>query len=68
VAARLLDPVMTRPAAMYPRDFFFGRSDCPFIDQYLDMSEWDPPARWTLCPGTEACLKAPKPKLDGDTH
>lgn len=68
VAAGLLDPVMTRPAAMFPRDFFFGRSDCAFIDQYLDMSEWDPPARWTLYPGTEACLKPPKPKLDGDTH
>lgn len=68
VAAGLLDPTTTRPAAMYPRDFFFGRSDCAFIDRYLDMSEWDPPARWTLCPGAEPPLRAPRPRLDKDTN
>jgi hypothetical protein len=66
VAAGLLDPVTTRPAAMYPRDLFFGRSNCPFIDQHLDMSEWYPPARWTLCPGTEPWLGHSRPWLDRD--
>ncbi len=65
VAAGLLDPVHTRPAAMYPRDYFFGHSNCTFINRYLDMSEWDPPARWTPCPGTEPVLKR-WPYLDGD--
>lgn len=68
VAAGLLDPVTTRPAAMYPRDLFFGRSNCSFIDQHLDMSAWYPPARWTLCPSTEPPLGPPWPYLDGDTR
>jgi hypothetical protein len=67
VAAGLLDPVTTRPAAMYPRDLFFGHSNCSFIDLHLDMSEWYPPARWTLCPGTEVPLGPHRPRLDGDT-
>jgi hypothetical protein len=65
VAAGLLDWQTTRPAAMYPRDYFFGRSNCSFIDRSLDMSQWDPPARWTSCPGTEPSLKR-WPYLDGD--
>jgi hypothetical protein len=67
VAAGLLDPATTRPAAMYPRDLFFGRSTNPYIDEHLDMSEWDPPARWTLCPGTEPKNIRHFPYLDGDT-
>jgi hypothetical protein len=68
VAAGLLDPVTTRPSAMYPRDLFFGRSTCQFIDRHLDMSEWEPPARWTLCPGAEPPLGRPRPFLDGDAR
>jgi hypothetical protein len=68
VAAGLLDPVTTRPAAMYPRDLFFGRSRNTYIDCHLDMSAWDPPARWTLCPGTEPTDLRRRPRLDGDTQ
>jgi hypothetical protein len=51
VAAGLLDPERTRPAATYPRDLFFGHSFNLFIDQHLDVNAgWDPPARWTDCP------------------
>jgi hypothetical protein len=67
VAAGLLDCVTTRPAAMYPRDLFFGRSTNPYIDRHLDMSQWEPPARWTLCPGIERAVR-PFPYLDGDTR
>jgi hypothetical protein len=67
VAAGLLDPVTTRPAATYPRDLFFGRSRNPFIDKHLDMSDWLPPARWTSCPGSESCIRR-YPMLDGDTE
>ncbi len=48
VAAGLLDPARTRPAATYPRDLFYGRSLNPFIDLHLDVNAgWCPPARWT---------------------
>jgi hypothetical protein len=48
VAAGLLDPARTRPAATYPRDLFYGRSLNPFIDHHLDVNAgWCPPARWT---------------------
>ncbi|HEX5269851.1 MAG TPA: hypothetical protein VFW33_05155 [Gemmataceae bacterium] len=67
VTAGLLDCVTTRPAAMYPRDLFFGRSNNPYIDRHLDMSGWDPPARWTLRPGTETAIRR-FPYLDGDTE
>jgi hypothetical protein len=51
VAAGLLDPERTRPAATYPHDLFFGRSFNPFIDKHLDVNAcWEPPARWTNCP------------------
>jgi hypothetical protein len=51
VAAGLLDPGRTRPAATYPRDLFFGRSFNPYIDRHLDVNAgWRPPARWTYCP------------------
>lgn len=67
VAAGLFDPVTTRPAAMYPRDLFFGRSTNRFIDAHLEMSDWLPPARWTSRPGTEnPCIRR-FPRLDRDT-
>ena len=66
VAAGLLDPATTRPAATYPRDIFFGRSWNPYIDCHLDLSAWDPPARWTLCPGQEVQFDHRYPYLDGD--
>jgi hypothetical protein len=48
VAAGLLDPERTRPAATYPHDLFYGRSYNPFIDKHLDVNAWwRPPARWT---------------------
>jgi hypothetical protein len=53
VAAGLLDPERTRPAATYPRDLFYGRSFNPFIDHHLDVNLfWEPPARWTDAPVT----------------
>src|SRR5262249_43295990 len=54
VAAGLLDPDATRPAATYPRDLFFGQSNNPFIDGHCELNRtWLPPARWTCCPGRE---------------
>jgi hypothetical protein len=51
VAAGLLDPERTRPAATYPHDLFFGRSYNPFIDKHLDINKyWYPPARWSSHP------------------
>jgi hypothetical protein len=51
VAAGLLDPARTRPAATYPRDLFFGRSLNPFIDKHLDINaSWFLPARWVCAP------------------
>jgi hypothetical protein len=48
VAAGLLDPARTRPAATYPHDLFYGRSYNLFIDGHLDVNAgWWPPARWT---------------------
>ncbi len=67
VAAGLLDPKTARPAAMYPRDLFFGHSKCTFIDARLDMSAWAPPARWTSRPGSEPAFPKRYPYLDGDT-
>jgi hypothetical protein len=66
VAAGLLDADTARPAATYPRDIFFGRSRNPYIDQHLDLSNWYPPARWTLFPGMEPPFKSRYPILDGD--
>jgi hypothetical protein len=53
VAAGLLDPACTRPAATYPRDLFFGTSPNPFLRTHLDLETgWYPPARWTSSPIT----------------
>ncbi len=49
LAAGLLDPSRTRPAATYPCDLFYGKSNNAFINDHLDINaSWDPPARWTL--------------------
>ncbi len=57
VAAGLLDPERTRPAATYPRDLFFGDSPNPFLHRYLDINcSWHPPARWVSKPVEEEPL------------
>ncbi len=65
VAALLMDPVTARPTSMFPRELFFGTSHNPYLKRHLDMSEWCPPARWTLCPGSEPYVRA-RPWIDGD--
>jgi hypothetical protein len=65
VAAGLLDPATTRPSATYPRDLFYGRSINHYIDRHLQMCEWEPPARWTPCPGAEPAIKY-RPWIDAD--
>jgi hypothetical protein len=51
VAAGLLDPTTTRPAATFPGDLFFDCSRNPYINAHLDLAgAWYPPARWTSCP------------------
>jgi hypothetical protein len=67
VAAGLFDSASARPSASYPRDLFFGRSHNRFIDGNLDMSEWQPPARWSASPGQEIDSIKRFPRLDGDT-
>ena len=66
VAAGLLDPCTARPAATYPRDLFLGQLRNSFINAHLDMSAWDPPVRWTWCPGTEHQSSRHHFFLDGD--
>jgi hypothetical protein len=68
VAAGLLDPETTRPSATFPRDIFFGKSRNVFINKYLDLCDWDAPARWTLCPGSETQFKHHFRILDGDNQ
>jgi hypothetical protein len=61
VAAGLLDPARTRPAATYPHDLFYGRSINPFIDKHLDINAgWYPPARWTSDPAADEACEARK--------
>jgi len=51
LAAGLLDPNRTRPAATYPCDLFFGTSKNSFINDNLEINaSWEPPARWSLSP------------------
>jgi hypothetical protein len=53
VAAGIMDPATTRPAATYPSDLFFDCSLNPFLDKNLKLApDWDPPARWTYRPDT----------------
>jgi hypothetical protein len=48
LAAGLLDPATTRPAATFPRDMFFDHSLNPYINKTLDLLPgWYPPARWS---------------------
>jgi len=65
VAAGLFDARTARPSATYPRELFFGTSRDPYLKKHLDLSCWEPPARWTPCPGSEPYLK-PFPWIDGD--
>jgi hypothetical protein len=66
VEAGLLDAATARPAATYPRDLFFAHSRNRFLDEHLDLTDWYPPARWTLCPGSEPVPARRAPRLDGD--
>jgi hypothetical protein len=60
VAAGLLDPATTRPAATYPRDVFFDRSLNHYINKHLDLSPcWYPPSRWTSSPCQTAGAEKP---------
>jgi hypothetical protein len=66
VAACLLPPDTTRPTSMYPRELFFGTSRIPYIRDNLDMSDWLPPSRWTICAGVGPVLRQ-LPFIEGDT-
>jgi hypothetical protein len=51
VAAGLLDPETTRPAATYPRDMFFDKSTNLYLNKYFTLAPWwEPPARWQAEP------------------
>jgi hypothetical protein len=50
VAAGLLDPATTRPAATYPRDLFMNWSFNLYLTLHPPLEPcWYPPARWTEC-------------------
>ena len=60
VAAGLLDPRRTRPAATYPHDLFYDHSFNLFNALFLRLARcWEPPARWTSCPVPEAGVVVP---------
>lgn len=64
VAAGLLEPSRTRPAATYPCDLFYGKSANSFINDNLDINAfWEPPAPWSgqrrTPPVTPALYRAP---------
>lgn len=48
VAAGLVDPATTRPAATYPCDMFFDHSLNPYLNRHLKLqcAGWELPARW----------------------
>ncbi len=50
VAAGLMDAATARPSATYPRDLFFGHSLNLYLDEHLQLDQWDPPARWSEGP------------------
>jgi hypothetical protein len=55
VAAGLLDPKTTRPAATYPHELFFDSSINFYLSRHFRLApDWDPPARWmpSVPPGT----------------
>jgi hypothetical protein len=66
VAAGALPAETTRPAATYPRDLFFGQSDNEYVGRHLDLSGWEPPARWVPRPGQVPADEPRWPWLDGD--
>jgi len=54
LAAGVIDPCTTRPAATYPRDVFFDQSCNRYINRHLDLScGWHPPQRWVNCPSAQ---------------
>jgi len=56
VAAGVLDPARTRPAATYPCDLFYAKSCNLFLRLRFDCelnAGWCPPARWLECAGVE---------------
>jgi hypothetical protein len=54
VYAGLIDPANARPAATYPCDLFFDRSNNLFLHRHFKLAPcWDPPARWTPSPVQE---------------
>ena len=55
VAAGLLDPETTRPAATYPHELFFDHSINFYLSRHFCLApDWDPPARWVPCAPAEA--------------
>src|SRR5262249_30668054 len=50
VVTGLLDPAKTRRPPTSPRHIFSGKPLTPSIRHNLDLSCWEPPARWTSCP------------------
>jgi len=49
VAAGLLDAATARPSATYPHDLFVAHSLNLYLRKHLDLSCWEPPARWVSC-------------------
>ncbi len=50
IAVGILDADTARPAATYPRDFFFDYSRNPYLNRHLSpqvAATWHTPARWT---------------------
>jgi hypothetical protein len=64
VAAGLMDAATTRPSATYPHDLFVAQSLNPYLRRNLDLSGWEPPARWvSSLPGNGLATtkSAPRP-------
>lgn len=62
-AAGAIDAEIARPSATYPRDLFFDRSLNPYIDKHPVLRDcWDPPARFTTCPGQ--CQPVSSPAIE----
>jgi hypothetical protein len=60
VYAGLIDPLIARPSATYPRDLFRDHSLNPYINRHFKLAPcWDPPARWTSCAGGLTSRLAP---------
>jgi hypothetical protein len=60
VAAGLLDPATTRPAATYPHELFFDTSLNFYLRHHFRLAPcWDPPARWMPSVPSDAPLAEP---------